>query len=53
MPMTHDSHIASQPIGLKLSVMASPRKATVDFIRQFARTTAVLDGTAFCRMNVN
>ena len=53
LPMTHDSSTLIPSGEFKLNVMSTPRKSTVNFIRQFARTYATLPGTAFSTMNAN
>ncbi len=50
--MTHDSHFTTN-VEHNVNVVPSPRKSTLCFLRQFARTYASLSGTAFSAMSVN
>ena len=38
---------------VKLNITKKPRTSTLNFVRQFARTCVVLDGTSFNRFSVN
>lgn len=49
--MTHDSHLTTD-VDYKVNVIPQPRKATINFLRQFARTYAAIPGTAFSAMSV-
>ncbi len=50
--MTHDSDFISNG-DIKVNVSPSPRKATINFLQQFARTYAALPGIAFSAMSIN
>lgn len=50
--MTHDSNL-TKDADYKVNVIPQPRKATISFLHQFARTYATLSGTAFSAMSVN
>lgn len=50
--MMHDSHFILN-MDHNVDVVPSPRKSTLSFLRQFARTYATLSGTSFSAMSVN
>lgn len=50
--MMHDSDLNSNEIH-KVNVSPAPRKTTINFLQQFARTYAILSGTAFSTMSIN
>ncbi len=50
--MTHDSHFTAD-VDRNVNVVPAPRKSTLCFLRQFARTYATLSGTAFSTISVN
>lgn len=51
--MSHDSSNKVSDSEVKMKVMKTPRKSTLNFVRQFARTCVVLNGTPFNRFSVN
>lgn len=48
-----DSHLTISEQSRNVAAIHTPRKSTLNFLRQFARTYATLSGTAFSAMNVN
>lgn len=50
--MMHDSHFTTN-VDRNVNVVPSPKKTTLSFLRQFARTYASISGTAFSTMSVN
>lgn len=52
LPMVHDSSLMSND-EVKLSVMSSPKSATLNFLRQFARTYVNVQGCAFGSLILN
>lgn len=50
--MTHDSHLTTK-VDCQVNANPRPRKATISFLQQFARTYAILSGTAFSAMSIN
>lgn len=50
--MMHDSHFTTN-VDHNVNVAPAPKKSTLCFLRQFARTYASLSGTAFSTMSVN
>jgi hypothetical protein len=50
--MTHDSSIMLED-NHNVNVIAAPKRSTLCFLRQFARTYAILPGTDFSVMSVN
>lgn len=48
----HDSHFTTN-VDRNVNVVPSPKKSTLSFLRQFARTYASISGTAFSTMSVN
>lgn len=48
----HDSHFTTN-VDRSVNVVPSPKKSTLSFLRQFARTYASISGTAFSTMSVN
>lgn len=51
--MSHDSSNKFSDSKVKLNITKKPRTSTLNFVRQFARTCVVLDGTSFNRFSVN
>jgi len=51
--MTHDSNFTAPNVDHEVNVAPRPRNATLSFLRQFARTYAILPGTVFSAMSVN
>ena len=51
-PMEHDSY-NSPANEVKISIMSSPKSATLNFIRQFARTCVTVQGCALGSMIIN
>ena len=50
--MTHNSDLISNEAH-NVNVTPAPRKTTINFLQQFARTYAILSGTAFSAMSIN
>ncbi len=50
--MMHDSLFTAN-VDHNVNVVSAPKKSTLSFLRQFARTYATLSGTAFSTMSVN
>lgn len=53
MPMTNDSTILSIQFGVKGKEMKSPKAATINFIRQFARAYSSVEVTRCNQMILN
>ncbi len=53
LPMSHDSSKTNSDSIVKMKIMKTPRSSTLNFVRQFARTCVVLEGTSFNRFSVN
>ncbi len=51
--MSHDSSNKFFDSEMNLSIMKTPRSSTLSFVRQFARTCVVLEGTPFNKFTVN
>ncbi len=51
--MSHDSSNKFFDSEMNLRIMKTPRSSTLNFVRQFARTCVVLEGTSFNRFIVN
>lgn len=51
--MGHDSSNKTFDSEINLKMMKSPRRSTLNFVRQFARTYVVLEGTSFNKFTVN
>ena len=51
--MSHDSSNKMTGSEVKMKVMKTPRKSTLNFVRQVARTCVVLKGTSFNQFSVN
>lgn len=51
--MSQDSSKNFNDSDVKMKNMRTPRKSTLNFIRQFARTCVVLNGTNFNRFSIN
>ncbi len=51
--MTDDSFLRTSESEVKVKVMTSPRKSTLDFVRQFARTNVTIKGTSFNQLIIN
>lgn len=52
MPMLHDSS-ASVDSDVNVNIVKAPKRTTLDFIRQFARTYACVQGTALGAIILN
>lgn len=52
LPMTHDSFDLSSN-EVRLNIMSSPKNATLNFIRQFARTCVSVQGGSLGSMILN
>lgn len=51
--MTHDSLTLKSKVGTEVYEMSTPRKSTLNLIRQFARTYTALPGIALSAMSIN
>ncbi len=51
--MSHDSSNKIFDSEMNLRIIKTPRSSTLNFLRQFARTCVVLQGTSFNKFNVN
>lgn len=51
--MINDSSIMTVESDIRNKNMKSPKESTLNFIRQFARTYVVLEGTGFNRLSIN
>lgn len=52
MPMPHD-YSTKKSVDTKNNIMKKPKKTTLNFIRQFARTYVVVQGCSLGSMVIN